>query len=157
MARKGDGLYLRGKVWYLDARINGQRHVVRLGKGITRTVAGELANVKRSAILKGECGIGKKKCDLSFEDALKRFEAWAIASKKPGTAQAYKECLRRLSESFSGKRLSEVSPFLVEKHSSGAFKLVPACARTASSRPSRRSSIAAESGRSSRATTPLPA
>jgi len=116
MARKGDGLYLRGKVWYLDTRINRQRHVVRLGKGIKRTVAAELANVKRTAILKGEAGIGRKRKDLSFDEARKKFEAWADASKKPGTAQAYKECLRRLSESFSGKRLSELSSFLVEKH-----------------------------------------
>ena len=91
MARKGDGLYLRGKSWYLDTRINGQRHAVRLGKNISRTVAKELASVKRGSILKGEVGIGRKKKDLSFDEARKRFEAWAMASKKPGTAQAYKE------------------------------------------------------------------
>ena len=61
MARKGDGLYLRGSTWYLDCRIDGARHVVKLGKGISRTVAGELATVKRAAILKGEAGIGKKR------------------------------------------------------------------------------------------------
>ena len=116
MARRGDGLYLRGSVWYLDCRIAGQRHVTKLGKGINRTVAGELASVKRSAILRGEAGIGKKKRDLSFDEARKRFETWAMSNKKPGTAQAYRECLRRLSESFTGKHLSEVSPFLVEKH-----------------------------------------
>ncbi len=119
MARKGDGLYLRGSVWYLDCRINGQRHVVKLGKNIKRTVAGELANVKRAGILKGEAGIGNKKRDLPFDEARKRFETWAMANKKPGTVKDYKECLRRLSESFSGKRSSEVSPFLVEKHKQG--------------------------------------
>jgi len=116
MARKGDGLLLRGKSWYLDTRINGQRYAVRLGKNISRSVAGELANVKRAAILKGEAGIGRKKKDLSFKDAREKFEAWADANKKPGTAQAYKECLRRLAESFGGTRLSALSPFLVEKH-----------------------------------------
>ncbi len=60
MAIKGDGLYLRGKTWYLDCRLNGARHVVRLGKGITRSVAGEIATVQRGAILKGEAGIGRK-------------------------------------------------------------------------------------------------
>jgi hypothetical protein len=69
MARHGDGLYLRGQTWYLDCRINGARHVIKLGKNIKRTVAGELANVKRAAILKGEAGIGRKKKDLSFKDA----------------------------------------------------------------------------------------
>ena len=116
MARRGDGLFLRGKTWILDCRIDGTRHVMKLGKGISRTVAAELANVKRSGILRGELGIGKKKKDLSFDEARKRFEAWAMASKKASTARAYKECLRRLTESFSGARLSAISPFLVEKH-----------------------------------------
>jgi integrase len=90
--------------------------VIRLGKHIARHAAKEIAQVKRGAILKGEAGIGRKRKDLSFEEARKKFEAWADASKKPGTAQAYKECLRRLAESFSGKSLSALSPFLVEKH-----------------------------------------
>jgi integrase len=76
----------------------------------------ELASVKRSGILKGELGIGKKRKDCSFDESRKKFEAWAEANKKPGTVKSYKECLRRLSESFSGKRLGELSPFLVEKH-----------------------------------------
>ncbi len=46
MARRGDGLYLRGNTWYLDCRLNGARYVVRLGKGITRRVASEIATVK---------------------------------------------------------------------------------------------------------------
>ncbi|MEO5630572.1 MAG: site-specific integrase [Nitrospiraceae bacterium] len=116
MARHGDGLYLRGQTWYLDCRLNGARHVVRLGKGIARHAAKEIAQVKRGAILKGEAGIGRKRKDLSFDEARQKFEAWATASKKPGTAQAYKECLRRLAESFSGTRLSALSPFLIEKH-----------------------------------------
>jgi hypothetical protein len=102
MARHGDGLYLRGQTWYLDCRLNGGRHVTRLGKHIARHAANEIAQVKRGAILKGEAGIGKKRKDLSFDDARKKFEAWAYASKKPGTAQAYKECLRRLQNHLAG-------------------------------------------------------
>jgi hypothetical protein len=40
MARRGDGIFLRGRTWWLDFRHDGQRHVVRIGKGINRTVAG---------------------------------------------------------------------------------------------------------------------
>jgi hypothetical protein len=43
MARRGDGIYLRGRTWWLDFMHDGKRHVVRLGKNISRTVAGELA------------------------------------------------------------------------------------------------------------------
>jgi len=120
MARRGDALYERGKgkikTWYLDCVINGVRHQRKLGKGITRSVALELAQVQRAAILKGELGIGKKPKDIGFDEAREQFEDWTTANKRPNTAKSYKECLRRLAESFSGKRLGELSPFLVEKH-----------------------------------------
>ncbi len=35
MARRGDGIYQRGKVWYLDFVHEGRRHVVRLGRAST--------------------------------------------------------------------------------------------------------------------------
>lgn len=69
MARRGDALYLRGKTWYLDCNINGGHHQKRLGKDIMRSIALELAQVQRGAILKGEAGIGCKQKDLSFDEA----------------------------------------------------------------------------------------
>ncbi len=116
MARRGDGIYLRGKTWWLDFRHDGRRHVVRLGKQINRTVAGELAQVKRAAVLKGEAGIGRKRKDIAFDDAKKEFLKWAEANKRPKTVNLYRECLRQLERSFAGKRLSELHPFLIEKH-----------------------------------------
>ena len=57
MARKGDGIYRRGKVWYLDAWINGKRCMANLGKNINRDVAKELASIERAKFLRGEAGI----------------------------------------------------------------------------------------------------
>ena len=116
MARKGDGLYLRGKTWYLDARIDGQRHVVKLGKRITRTVAGEIADVKRAAILKGEVGIGRKRKDTPFEKAKEAFLDWATTNKRPRTLRVYRQQLERLALSFSTNRLSQISAFDIERH-----------------------------------------
>lgn len=73
MARHGDGIYRRGKVWRLDAVISGQRYQLPLGKGITRGVALELASIERAKILRNEAGIDRKKKDISFEDAAKEF------------------------------------------------------------------------------------
>ena len=39
MARRGDGIYQWSKTWWLDFTHEGKRHVVRLEKGINRTVA----------------------------------------------------------------------------------------------------------------------
>jgi len=116
MARRGDGLYLRAKTWYLDCRIDGRRHVVKLGKGISRTVAKELASVQRGAILKAEAGIGKKRKDVSFEKAKLAFTEWVRVNKRPRTACAYQKQLTRLTESFSGKTLGRISSFDVERH-----------------------------------------
>ena len=82
MARRGDAIYLRGKTWWLDFTHQGQRHAIRLGRNINRTAAGELASVKRAAILKGEAGIGEKRKDLPFEKAAAKFLEWAEANKR---------------------------------------------------------------------------
>lgn len=64
MRQRGDGLTLRkGKrkdTFWLEFAHFGERHRVRLDSNINRTVARELAAVKRAAILKGEAGIGGK-------------------------------------------------------------------------------------------------
>lgn len=58
MARRGDGVYLRNKTWYLDFTHQHKRHITRLGAHISRTAARELASVTRARILKGEAGVG---------------------------------------------------------------------------------------------------
>jgi len=116
MARCGDGLYRRGKTWYLDCRIDGARHVVRLGKGISRSVAKELASVQRGAILKGEAGIGKKRKDVSFDKAKTAFLDWAITNKRPRTVRVYRQQLEQLAKSFTGTLLGNISAFNIERH-----------------------------------------
>ena len=116
MARKGDGIFKRGKVWRLDCIINGQRYQVSLGKGINRTTAAQIATAKRTAILENEAGIGKKKKDISFDDAAKIFLEWTKANKRAKTLRSYTQCIRQLKKSFAGKKLSEIHPFLIEKH-----------------------------------------
>jgi integrase len=116
MARKGDGLYLRGKSWYLDTHINGQRYAIRLGKNISRTVAAELATVKRGGILKGEAGIGKKPKDCTFDKAKADYLVWMKTNTRPRTQRVYTQQLDQLSKSFNGKMLSKISTFDIERH-----------------------------------------
>src|SRR5688572_2315919 len=84
MPRRGDGLVLRGKTWGLDFSHQGQRHQVRLGRNISRTVARELAVVERAKALKQEAGIGgKKRKDVLFDKAAEEFLKWAEANHRP--------------------------------------------------------------------------
>jgi len=114
MAR-GDGLYQRGSVWYLDCRLNGQRYVTKLGRNISRSAAGELGDIKRAAFLKGEAGIRKKK-DIPFEKAKESFLDWAKVNKRPRTVRVYRQQVDQLAQSFSGKTLGQISAFDIERH-----------------------------------------
>ena len=119
MARRGDGLYLHGKhknIWWLDCIIHKKRYQLPLGKGISRSVAQELAAIKRAQIIKGEEGIGIKKKDCKFLKAKEEFLKWTEANKRPRTLRSYRECLTRLSVSFQGKNLGEITTWLIEKH-----------------------------------------
>ena len=117
MARRGDGIYLRGKTWYLDFTHEGKRHVVRIGKAINRTVAGEIARVKRAGILTGEAGIGgPKRADLTLDKAAELFLTWAEANKRRLTVCTYRQCIDRVKAAFPGRRLGEISPFDLERY-----------------------------------------
>jgi integrase len=122
MARRGDGIYQRGKTWWLDFTHAGRRHQVRLGKDINRTVAGELARVQRASVLKGEAGIGRKRADVGFDQAKAAFLEWAEANKRRRTVRTYRQCLEALARSFAGKRLSAISAFDVERHKRGRIE-----------------------------------
>ncbi len=123
MARRGDGIYQRGKTWWLDFTHRGERHVARLGKNISRTVAGELARVERAAILKGEAGIGgPKRADVTLENAAELFLAWSDANKRPRTRRTYRQCVERLKAAFPGRRLSEISAFDLERYKRGRIE-----------------------------------
>ena len=116
MARQGDGIYLRGSTWWLDFRHHGQRYQKRLGSGIKKTVAKELALTIRSAVLKGEAGIGRKKKDIAFDKATELFLDWTEANRKPKTLKCYGEFVSQLLKFFGGKKLSGIHPFLIEKY-----------------------------------------
>lgn len=119
MARKGDGLTKRGNTWWLDCRINGKRYKVRLGKLISRTVAGEIAQTERAKILKGEAGHArKKKPSLTFDDGKAIFLTWAETNTRPNTVVEYRQCLDVLSKTFGTKRLDDVRSFDVERYKS---------------------------------------
>lgn len=116
--RRGDGIYLRGKTWWLDFVHRGERHIVRIGSNINRTVAKELASVERAKVLRNEAGIGRVPNDLPFEEAKELFLAWAKANKRPNTVRSYADCLTQLSKSslFAGKRLGQITAFAVERY-----------------------------------------
>ena len=127
MARRGDGIYLRGKTWWLDFVHRGERHVLRIGSNINRTVAKEIAGVERARILRGEAGIGKKRKDIVFEKAKEEFLAWAETNLKPLTVRDYRACLKQVAASslFAAKRLGQINTWTVERYKQERAKVAP--------------------------------
>jgi integrase len=124
MARRGDGIYQRGRTWWLDFVHRGERHVTRLGSNINRTVAKELAQVERGKVLRGEAGIGKKRKDVPLEKAKEEFLARAEADLKQHTVRGYRACLKKISGSplFAGKRLGQITTWAVERYKQDRLK-----------------------------------
>jgi integrase len=111
-----DGIYKRGRAWWLEFRHKGIRYQFSLGRNISRSVAAEIAITKRAAVLKGEAGIGRKRRDIAFDDAKNIFLEWVKANRRAKTYRSYSQCLAQLEKSFKGKTLGQIHPFLVEKH-----------------------------------------
>jgi integrase len=102
---------------------------VRIGKNISRTVAAEIAITKRGQILKGEAGIGKKPKDVPFDKAAKEFLEWTETNKRPKTTRSYRQCVERLKQSFSGKRLGEIGQLGIERHKRNRVTINPTTGR----------------------------
>src|SRR2546425_11693092 len=97
MARRGDGIYQRGRTWWLDFIHEEKRHYVRLGRNISKTVAGEIAKVKRGAILKGEAGIGgPERAPLLFYKSAAGIPAPSEGEKRPPNARHHRPSTARL-------------------------------------------------------------
>lgn len=116
MARHGYAIKQRGPSWFLDFEHDGVHYRRKLGRHISRTLAVKLSLKYRAEILAGNVGFGLKLKDLPWEEAWAQFEAWAVKEKRPLTVRTYRECGRRLAESFAGMMLSQISSIAVEKH-----------------------------------------
>lgn len=117
MPRSGDAIYLRGKTWYLDFRHNGHRYCIRLGKHFSKTVARELARIKRADIARHGMGIRRTSTPtIKFEAAVQRFSEWSKTVHRPRTVVEYQGCFNQLLKYFSGKQLRDITPNLIETY-----------------------------------------
>ena len=131
--KTGDGIYFRPSKkqpankkrlvgsWWIDTRIGGKRYIRRLGKGITRQSAEELATVFRSKVLRGESGIGAPK-DITFDKAVEIFLEHSAANCSQHTVDDYRQSVRQLEKTFAGKRLSQITIFALEGHKRARIK-----------------------------------
>jgi integrase len=101
----------------LDCRIDGERHVVKLGKGITLADARKIAAVKRGEIHKDEAGIGKKRLkDMPIDRAVEDYLKTVATDNRENTFKSYRDSLAEIKKSFAGKWLSDVCDTTIQAH-----------------------------------------
>lgn len=121
MAKKRDGLYQRKRkdgsrgAWIWDVEIEGNRIVRSFDSELTRKQAQKLASIERGNIILGKAGIRKKR-DISFDQAADLFLEHSAQNPKWRTVRYHKQCIAKLTEEFSGKRLSQITTFGVESY-----------------------------------------
>ncbi len=89
------------------------------GGDMCPSAAAEMYGAMRSDIFRGQVGIGIKpaaKKDLLFEKAAELVLEWMKTTKRPQSVTTYGFCVKGLSRTFGGKKLSEIVPFGVEAH-----------------------------------------
>jgi integrase len=107
------GVYLRGKSWYIDFYYEGKRVTERVGQ-VSKGVAEEKLSIRRSEAIRGEWK--PKRIQVAFSNFKEQYLEYSKANKRPRTAQRDMVSLKPLQSFFGNKRLSDISPFLVEKY-----------------------------------------
>jgi len=109
-------LYKVGDSWMIEFVYRGQRYRENIGP-VSRTVAKDTVAKRKAAVAEGRLDISSKIEDLLFEKAMEKYLAWYKANRKAYTYKKYATpASAALKASFDGKRLSQVTPFLIEAH-----------------------------------------
>ena len=106
------GVYQIGKSWYLDFYYAGRRYKESIG-AVNRTVAKEKLIVRKREVIQGT--YKPKKLEIPFEKFRQQYLEYSESNKMPSSAQRDENSLKHLQRVFDGKRLSDISPFLIEK------------------------------------------
>ncbi len=119
MAKRNDerppGLYLRGRSWNLDFMWRGERYQRKIGP-VSEEDARDYIRAYRTDLTRGELRLNPKLSeDVRFEDAVKQFLA-APNGWRAGTVRAYSKRTNALRLIVQGRRLSEITPWLIEKY-----------------------------------------
>jgi len=107
------GVYQIGKSWYLDFYYAGKRYKESIG-AVNRTVAKEKLIVRKREVIQGT--YKPKKTEIPFEKFREQYLEYSRSNKMPSSAQRDENSLKHLQRVFDGKRLSDISPFLIEKY-----------------------------------------
>lgn len=112
MVKNPKNLFLRGKAWYYNFYVSGQRFQGRIGP-VSRTIAKEKLARLRAKALEGQLLPGKIR-DESFANVLDKYLAHCQDHQRPSTYRSQQSRGRRLRAAFGPLKLSQMTPFRIE-------------------------------------------
>ncbi|RMH36220.1 MAG: hypothetical protein D6690_07125 [Nitrospirae bacterium] len=115
MPRSGSYLHRNRTVRYSDFRQGGKRHIVKIGRRLSRSVAADVARARRSSIVRAESEIKTLRYPF-FEDACREFMRWAAANWKPRAFISYRACIQRHLAFFHGNQSRGISHLATKQH-----------------------------------------
>jgi integrase len=108
-------IYRRGKSWYYDFEYRGERYAGCIGP-VSKTVAKEVLARKKAEAVEGRYISPAKQPSPLFEEIAVEYLQYYRANRRPRSAERHQRALTVLATGFSGKRLTEITPFLTEQY-----------------------------------------
>jgi integrase len=107
------GVYQVGNNWYIDFYMGGKRYKESVGPA-NKTIAKEKLVIRKREVIQGQ--YKPKAVQVQFEKMKEQYLEYSKANKKPSSHLRDDSSMKHLERYFSGKRLSDIAPFLVEKY-----------------------------------------
>jgi integrase len=107
------GIYLRGKNWCIDFYYQGKRYKESIGP-VSKTMAKENLIVLKREVIQGT--YKPKRVETPFEKFRQQYLEYSRQNKKPSSSLRDESSLKHLMDFFDGKKLSEITAFLVERY-----------------------------------------
>ena len=108
-------LYQRGKSWYYDFWHRGERYTGSIGQ-VSRTVAKEILAKKKAEAVEGRYALPSKKPSPRLDDFVNDYFAYYRTNRRPHSVRRHQISWRMMQPMLGGKRLSEISPFDLERY-----------------------------------------
>ena len=108
-------LYQRGKSWYYDFQYRGERYTGCIGP-VSKTIAKEIMAKKKAEAVEGRYELPSKKPSPLFENVADEYLKYYQANRRPRSAERHEMAFKALKPFLAGHRLSDISPFLIEKY-----------------------------------------
>jgi len=108
-------LYQRGKSWYYDFQYRSERYTGCIG-AVSKTVAKEIMAKKKAEAVAGRYALPSKKPSPLFEAMAEECLQYYQANRRPRSFQRHQMAFQALRPFFGGHRLTDISPFLIEKY-----------------------------------------